>query len=139
MRLEKTRSIPSFAVRWSAELGQLPFQPAAQERNVKVEKYKWVRERGSLPDCFVTLSNGTVLEIPAEQKRLVTEEEKHGRGLVYVQSANVPEEIQVSEWNYSFEGPHKFTKDRDIVSLAKELVDACRTGTFEEKEVKLDD
>ena len=54
-------------------------------------------------------------------------------------SWNEIKEIQVSEWNYSFEGPHKFTKDRDIVSLAKELVDACRTGTFQEKEVKLDD
>ncbi len=64
---------------------------------MNIKKYKWVKEKGSLPDCFVTLSNGTVLEIPAGQKRLVTEEEKHGRGLVYVQSANVPEKIQVSE------------------------------------------
>ena len=106
---------------------------------MKVRKYKWVQDLPDVPTLWVTLSDGTVLEIPVDaQKRLVTEKEENGRGLVCVQSENVPEEIQVPDGEYHFKTKHTYTKDKDIVRLARELVDACRTGTFEEKEVKLD-
>ena len=106
---------------------------------MKVKKIKWTQDEQSLI-LWVTLSDGTVLEIPAEaQGQLVPEKEENGRGLVTVRSQNVPEEIQVSEGNYSFETKHKYTKDKDIVRLAKELVNACRQGKFEEKEETFDD
>ena len=84
-----------------------------------------------------------MLEITADgQKRLVTEEEKHGRGLVNVQSANVPKELQVPDLKFDgvlYDEPQTYTKDKDIVRLAKELVNACRQGKFEEKEETFDD
>ena len=92
--------------------------------------------------CHITLLDGTVLKIRASgQKRLVTDEEKHGRGVVNVESENVPEDIQVADLKFDGvtpEKPQRYTKDKEIVRLAKELVDACRQGKFEEKEVTLD-
>jgi len=110
---------------------------------MKVKKVKWVEDKDRWRDCFITLSDGTVLEIPAEQKRLYTERPEAGRGLVYVQSANVPKELQVPDLKFDGEPYHRpqiYTKDTDIVRLAKEFVNAVRQGEkFEEKEETFDD
>jgi len=110
---------------------------------MKVKKVKWTQDEHAYETLWVTLSDGTVLEIPADaQKRLYTEKIEQGRGLVCVRSANVPKELQVSDLKFDgelYHRPQTFTKDKDIVRLAKELVNACRQGKFEEKEETFDD
>ena len=110
---------------------------------MKVKKIKWTQDLPDWPTLWVTLSDGTVLEIPVDaQKRLVTEKIEQGRGLVCVRSANVPKELQVPDLKFDGELYHKpqtYTNDKNIVRLAKEFVNACRQGKFEEKEETFDD